>query len=84
MVSLARSSATTAGGGGGGRGGERGQDLRERSCRLRCSLRLKARLQNWHLYFFSGAEVFLAGLAAAGTVGAMSTDCGAATFLSLC
>ena len=32
-------------------------DLRERSWRLRCSLLLKARLQNWHLYFFSGAPV---------------------------
>jgi hypothetical protein len=31
--------------------------LRDRSWRLRCSLRLKARLQNWHLYFFSGAPV---------------------------
>ena len=30
-------------------------DLRDLSCRLLCSLRLKARLQNWHLYFFSGA-----------------------------
>ena len=50
-------------------------DLRDRSCRLRCSLRLKARLQNWHLYFFSGAEVFLAGeLVAAVTVGAISTS----------
>jgi len=29
--------------------------LRDRSCLLLCSLRLKARLQNWHLYFFSGA-----------------------------
>lgn len=48
-------------------------DLRERSCLLRCSLRLKARLQNWHLYFFSGAEVFLAGelLAAPGAEGAI-------------
>jgi hypothetical protein len=26
------------------------------SCLLRCSLLLKARLQNWHLYFFSGAS----------------------------
>lgn len=26
------------------------------SCLLRCSLLLKARLQNWHLYFFSGAN----------------------------
>ena len=32
-------------------------DLRDRSWRLRCSLLLKARLQNWHLYFFSGAPV---------------------------
>lgn len=49
------------------------KDLRERSCRLRCSLRLKARLQNWHLYFFSGADVFLAGelLAVPGAEGAM-------------
>jgi hypothetical protein len=31
-------------------------DLRDLSCLLRCSLLLKARLQNWHLYFFSGAE----------------------------
>ena len=47
-------------------------DLRERSCRLRCSLLLKARLQNWHLYFFSGAEVFLAGeLLAEGAEGAI-------------
>ena len=28
--------------------------VRDRSCRLRCSLRLNARLQNWHLYFLSG------------------------------
>ena len=28
----------------------------ERSWRLRCSLLLNARAQNWHLYFFSGAE----------------------------
>jgi hypothetical protein len=32
-------------------------NLRDLSCLLRCSLRLKARLQNWHLYFFSGTEV---------------------------
>jgi hypothetical protein len=32
------------------------ENLRERSCLLRCSLLLKARLQNWHLYFFSGAD----------------------------
>lgn len=34
-------------------------DLRDLSCLLRCSLRLNARLQNWHLYFFSGAVVDL-------------------------
>lgn len=58
------------------RGDSEGHDLRERSCLLRCSLRLKARLQNWHLYFFSGAEVFLAGelLAVAGAEGAMWND----------
>lgn len=33
-----------------------GPNLRDLSCLLRCSLLLKARLQNWHLYFFSGAE----------------------------
>lgn len=45
-------------------------DIRDRSCLLLCSLLLKARLQNWHLYFFSGArEVFReaeAGESAAG------------------
>lgn len=30
-------------------------NIRDLSCLLRCSLLLKARLQNWHLYFFSGA-----------------------------
>lgn len=39
--------------------------LRDRSCRLRCSLLLKARLQYWHLYFFSGAEVAFFGVAVA-------------------
>ena len=55
-----------------------GIDLRERSCLLRCSLRLKARLQNWHLYFFSGAEVFLAGelLAVPGAEGAICACAG--------
>ena len=48
-------------------GGENGGDIRDRSCLLRCSLLLKARLQNWHLYFLSGAsEAFLvAGVDAA-------------------
>jgi hypothetical protein len=42
-------------------------NIRERSCLLLCSLLLKARLQNWHLYFLSGAsEVFrVAGVDAA-------------------
>lgn len=30
--------------------------LRDRSCLLRCSLLLKALLQNWHLYFLSGSR----------------------------
>lgn len=50
--------------------GER--NLRDLSWRLRCSLRLKARLQNWHLYFFSGAPVALRvveGVLVAGTMG---------------
>ena len=39
--------------------------LRDRSCLLRCSLLLKARLQNWHLYFFSGTtEAFRFGVGA--------------------
>ena len=42
------------------KGGERVTNLRDLSCRLRCSLLLKARLQNWHLYFFSGANAELA------------------------
>jgi len=49
------------------------EHLRERSCLLRCSLLLNARLQNWHLYFFSGAEVFFAGeLDAGAALGAIS------------
>ena len=31
-----------------------GMNLRDLSWRERCSLRLNARLQNWHLYFLSG------------------------------
>lgn len=30
--------------------------IRDRSCLLRCSLLLKARWQNWHLYFRSGTR----------------------------
>jgi hypothetical protein len=37
-------------------------DLRDRSCRLLCSLRLNARLQNWHLYFFSGVDTVFRGV----------------------
>jgi hypothetical protein len=37
-------------------------DLRDRSCLLRCSLRLNARLQYWHLYFFSGADAAFFGV----------------------
>lgn len=49
--------------------------LRDRSCRLRCSLLLNARLQNWHLYFLSGAsEAFReAGVDEAEVVGRAST-----------
>lgn len=47
------------------------ENLRDRSCLLRCSLLLNARLQNWHLYFFSGTPAtFLLGggeLPSAGT-----------------
>ena len=45
----------------GSKHGRHGMDLRDLSWRDRCSLRLNARLQNWHLYFLSGAvtdEVF--------------------------
>lgn len=40
------------------------RNLRDLSCRLRCSLRLNARLQNWHLYFFSGVLVAFFGVEA--------------------
>ena len=49
------------------RGKKNGNNLRDLSCLLRCSLRLNARLQNWHLYFFSGTPaIFFAGGGAAG------------------
>ena len=51
-----------------GRRGERTSYLRDLSCLLRCSLLLKARLQNWHLYFFSGtSEGFRPGAGEAAT-----------------
>lgn len=50
----------------GGRG-ER-DDLRDLSCLLRCSLRLKERAQYWQLYFFSG--VLRVGVGAVVVLGA--------------
>jgi hypothetical protein len=78
------SSRTMVGRRGGGEGEGQENHLRDRSCLLRCSLRLKARLQNWHLYFFSGAEVFLAGelLAVPGAEGAMCRVDARAEFVS--
>lgn len=49
------------------RAGKRGRDLRERSWRLRCSLREKARAQYVHLYFFSTFD-FVRGLGDASRV----------------
>ena len=41
------------------------RNLRDLSCLLLCSLRLNARLQNWHLYFFSGTtDAFREGVGA--------------------
>lgn len=40
---------------------EGNRDVRERSCLDLCSDRLNARLQYWHLYFFSGAWAVLLG-----------------------
>ena len=46
--------------------------LRDLSCLLLCSLLLNARLQNWHLYFFSGAaDAFRFGVGAEASVGLM-------------
>ena len=36
--------------------------IRDLSCLLLCSLLLKARLQYWHLYFFSGAVAVFRGV----------------------
>jgi hypothetical protein len=52
------------------------RNVRDRSCRLRCSLLLKARAQYWHLYFLSGCarEAFRGtGVAAASVGGATAT-----------
>jgi len=46
--------------------------IRDRSCLLRCSLLLKARLQNWHLYFLSGAEEALRGAGVDAAEGGMT------------
>lgn len=58
MLIVARGSRSGGSFTGRGEGKERGSghNLRERSCLLRCSLLLKALLQNWHLYLRSGAS----------------------------
>lgn len=54
------------------------RNVRDRSCRLRCSLLLKARAQYWHLYFLSGcaSEAFrgtgVAAASAGGTTAALA------------
>jgi len=49
-------------------------DLRDLSCLLLCSLRLNARLQYWHLYFFSGTPAdFFTGAGAAEAVAGITT-----------
>lgn len=48
------------------------EHIRDRSCLLRCSLLLKARLQNWHLYFRSGAEEALRGAGVDAAEGGMT------------
>lgn len=55
-VGLRREGAEALAGRGEGEGEGEGDDLRERSCLLRCSLLLNALLQNWHLYLRSGAS----------------------------
>lgn len=47
----------------------------DRSCRLRCSLREKARLQYWHLYFFSAGVDFLTPLALEGSEAVAMSVC---------
>lgn len=52
------------------------RNIRDRSCRLRCSLLLKARAQYWHLYFLSGCarEAFRGtGVVAASAGGTTAT-----------
>lgn len=53
--------------------------IRDRSCLLLCSLRLKAREQYWHLYFLSGARSVFRE---AGVVEDAATGAGAAEILA--
>lgn len=53
---------------------EKEHDSRDLSCRLRCSERLKARLQYWHWYFFSG--VFRVGVGAGAAALAVAAAAG--------
>ena len=67
---------------------ENSRHIRDRSCLLRCSLLLKALLQNWHLYFLSGcaregfrvagvdvAEAEVVGRTATFAPGILTDDC---------
>jgi hypothetical protein len=57
--------------------GDADKHVRDRSCLLRCSLLLKARAQNWHLYFRSGCDaedgLRTAGVEVAGVAGTTAT-----------
>ena len=53
-----------------------GCDLRDLSCRLRCSLLLNARLQKEHLYFFSAVDGFRAGEVGEGSLGDVAAPLG--------
>ena len=57
-------------------------NLRDLSCLLRCSLLLNARLQYWHLYFFSGAVVdFFVGVGVGVDAEAAAVEAAAAGIL---
>ena len=65
-----------------------GMNLRDLSWRERCSLRLNARLQNWHLYFLSGTvtDVVFRGVdeVDAGGAGAAATLAPGILFVVIC